>query len=99
MQGITFPSTVEPTVGPGSPAAAEGPSSISGLDLRPLAAWRLDTAFSPWLWQEGLLGKGDTQAWGTEAQAGTSGQHHRMKHGRARSPDCQAGAVILNSQG
>lgn len=84
MQGIDFPSTVEPTVGPGSSPAAEGPRSVSGLDPRPLAAWRLDAASSPWLWQEGLLGKGDTQAWGTAAQGGASGQHHRTKHGRAR---------------
>lgn len=90
MQGINFP----------SPPPAEGPAASAAWPGSPPSGCG-ETGHSLFssLWQEALLGKGDTRAWGTEAQGGTSGQLRRMEHGRARSPDSQAGAVILHSQG
>lgn len=102
MQGINFPSTAGPAVGPGTPPPP--PPLLRALQRQPPGSPPSgcgETGHSLFssLWQEALLGKGDTRAWGTEAQGGASGQLRRMEHGRARSPDGQAGAVILHSQG
>lgn len=64
MQGINFP----------SPPTAEGPAASAAWPGSPPSGCG-ETGHSLFssLWQEALLGKGDTRAWGTEAQGGTSG--------------------------